>query len=528
VRKLVILVTLIAVLGAPATAPATSNLRFLFNGAGADDDTVTVGESDVEGFQVKYSLGCFFGCVFKISSIYSFNNLAPGQCTATAASTDFDCIPPGRITITGSPGPDSVEGSCFFSLLPLTMDAGAGNDRLTIGCAGGNIELGPGDDDLAMAFRIAAAGTNLVRGGDGDDRIVGIADADTFQAGAGRDFLRSGDGDDTLDGGVGNDVLEGENGADTLTGGAGRDTLDGGPGTDSISGGDGHDTVTYEERAAPLIVTLDGAANDGEAGENDVVAGDIEDVIGGTGDDTITGSPDANEIDGGDGGDVIDGGGGRDLIDAGSGNDRVTSRDGIQESIDCGEGNDLAVTDEFDIAANCETVQASRELMPDVDNDGIQAPADCDDHNAGIRPGLPDKPGNRIDENCDGQDTPFGRVITPVQSLFSTGGGRTRVLRLRVVDVPAGAVIQLRCAGGKQRGCFRGVKRFEVPRGAAAKNVRKPLAGRELIAGAVLEVRVLVPDSIGKVVRYTMRSGSRLPSSRLLCLIPGARRPGKC
>jgi hypothetical protein len=527
-RRALILAAFFALLAAPATASAKSNLRYLVNGAGTADDAVTVSESDVEGYQVKYSKGCFFGCSFSVSSIYGFNNLAGTHCTATTSDTDFSCDTPGQLSISGTAGPETVEGTCFLATLPLTMNAGAGNDRLTVGCSGSDIDLGPGDDDAVMASRVAAAGTNSIRGGDGDDRIVGIADADAFQGDAGRDFLRGGDGDDALDGGLGNDVLEGDNGADTLSGGAGRDTLDGGLGTDQMNGGDGDDTATYEDRTAPLVLSLDGVANDGEPGENDALAADIEDVIGGAGDDTITGNPGANEIDGGDGGDVIDGGGGRDTIDGGAGNDRITSRDGVQESVDCGDGNDLAVTDEFDSIANCETVQSSRELMPDVDNDGIAAPADCNDGDANIRPGLPDKPGNRIDENCDGQNTPFGHVITPVQSLFSTSVGRTRVLRLRVVDVPAGAVIQLRCKGGKKRACFKGVKRFRVPRGAAAKNVRKPLQGRRLKARAVLELRVLVPDAIAKVVRYTMRSGSRLPTSKLLCMKPGGKRPRKC
>jgi hypothetical protein len=288
--------------------------------------------------------------------------------------------------------------------------------------------------------------------------------------------------------------------------------------------------VTYEDRAGnePVTISLDGAANDGAAGENDAVAADIEDAIGGAGDDTISGSQGPNEIEGGDGGDVIDGLGGRDTIDAGTGNDRITSRDGVQESVECGDGNDLAVTDEFDSALNCETVQASRELMPDVDNDGVPAPLDCDDRNASRRPGLPDKPGNRVDENCDGADTPFARVVTPVQSLFSTSGGRTRVLRLRVLDIPAGAVIQLRCTGGKKRGCFKGTKRFRIKRGAAAKDVRGPVKGRTLKANARLEVRVLAPDAIGKVVRYTMRKGNNLPKSKLLCVTPGTKRAKKC
>jgi Ca2+-binding RTX toxin-like protein len=529
-----------ALLVVPSQASAASNLGYQTNGTGVDDDAFTISGSDIEGLQAKFSVGCFFGCSFTVSSIQGLNDFA-AQCSQTAppSTTDYTCDgdavsggtqPPGRGIITGTAGPDTVEGSCFFENVALTFTGGAGDDRLTNACTEGNIDLGPGDDTALQATRFFEARTNTIAGGDGDDRIVGIEDADTFQGGPGRDFLRGGDGSDLLDGGEGNDIVEGEEGADSLVGGPGRDTLDGGLGTDSISGGDGSDTVTYEERAGaqPITITLDGAANDGEAGENDAINADIEDAIGGAGDDTITGNPGANEIDGGDGGDVIDGLGGRDTIDGGPGNDRITSRDGIQESIDCGDGNDLAVTDEFDSAANCETVQASRELMADIDNDGIPAPTDCDDRNPNRRPGLPDKPGNKVDENCDGADTPFGHVITPVQSLFSTSGGRTRVLRLRVVDVPTGARIELRCKGGKKLGCFQGVKRFPVPRGAAAKNVRGPVKQRKLKASARLEVRVLAPDAIGKVVRYTMRKGNALPKSKLLCVTPGTKRPKKC
>lgn len=537
-RRAILLAVVTALLAIPSQASAASNLGYQANGAGVDDDAFTISGSDTEGLQAKFSVGCFFGCSFTVSSIQGFNDLA-AQCTATVGTTEFTCDgdagaggtqPPGRGTITGTGGHDTIEGSCFFENVALTFTGGAGDDRLTNACTEGNIDLGPGDDTALQATRLFEARTNTILGGDGDDRIVGIEDADTFQGGAGRDFLRGGAGNDSLDGGDGNDVVEGEAGIDALAGGTGRDTLDGGPGTDSISGGDGTDTVTYEERAGgqPVSLSLDGAANDGEPGESDAVSADIEDAIGGAGDDTITGNGGPNEIDGNDGGDVIDGLAGRDTIDAGAGNDRVTSRDGIQESVECGDGNDLAVTDEFDSATNCETVQASRELMPDVDNDGIAAPLDCDDRDVNRRPGLPDKRGNRIDENCDGHDEPYTHVSSAVQSTFTTSKGRTRVLRLRVGDVPRGAVIQLRCKGGKKRGCFKGVKRFRVPNGAASKNVRGPVKKRKLKAKARLEVRVLAPESIAKVVRYTMRRGNRLPVSKLQCLPPGAKRPGKC
>jgi Ca2+-binding RTX toxin-like protein len=519
VRRILLFAVLAVVLWAPREAAATATLGYQVNGAGTADDVVTITGSTVEGFQAKYSASCpilFGSCAFTVSSINQLTE-SIAQCSPSPAgsTTEFSCdsVPggdidhPGRVSVIGTPGGETVEGSCFFASVSLSFTGNEGNDRVTIGCGGSIIDLGPGDDDAGVSSRFAVLSANTIIGGDGNDRITGVNDPDTFQGGAGRDILRAGAGNDSIDGGPG------------------RDTVDGGPGTDAIAGGDGTDVVTYEDRAGsePLMLSLDGVANDGAPGENDAVSTDVEDAIGGAGDDTISGGAGNNEIEGGDGGDVIDGLGGRDTIDGGTGNDRITSRDGIQESIECGEGNDLAVTDEFDSALNCESVQASRELMPDVDNDGVAAPVDCDDRNASRRPGLPDKPGNRVDENCDGADTPFNRVVTPVQSVFSTSNGRTRVLRLRVLDIPAGAVIQLRCKGGKKRDCFKGTKRFRIRRGAASKKIRGPVKNRRLRAKARLEVRVLAPDSIGEVVRYTMRAGSRLPATTLRCINPGAK-----
>ncbi len=83
-----------------------------------------------------------------------------------------------------------------------------------------------------------------------------------------------------------------------------------------MHGSDGIDTVTYadgcfnggEQQCDDVTVTLDDASNDGRGG-NDNVRSDVENVIGGTGDDTITGDVDANFLDGGDGDDTLNGAG---------------------------------------------------------------------------------------------------------------------------------------------------------------------------------------------------------------------------
>ena len=85
--------------------------------------------------------------------------------------------------------------------------------------------------------------------------------------------------------------------------------------------------------------------------------------------------------------------------------------------------------------------------LKDADGDGFPEGLDCDDGNAGTRPGTPEVPGNRVDENCDGIVAPF----PPITALVSTNGNSTAktttFTRLLVTGVPAGAEVQVRCSG---------------------------------------------------------------------------------
>src|SRR5205823_13187841 len=107
------------------------------------------------------------------------------------------------------------------------------------------------------------------------------------------------------------------------------DVLEGGPGTDLIDGGNGNDTVTYADHTAPLTVSLDDVANDGQPGENDN-ARDIQNVIGGTGNETLNGNALHNvprrragndRLFGLDGNDTLIGSEGTDFADGGNGTD---------------------------------------------------------------------------------------------------------------------------------------------------------------------------------------------------------------
>jgi hypothetical protein len=110
--------------------------------------------------------------------------------------------------------------------------------------AGFEVNSGPGDDRVTVAKDVGVPVT--MRGGPGDDFLLG---------GAARDKLIGGPGDDRLSGWRGADLLYGGPGEDALIGGPGDDVLHGGPGMDSLAAGPGEDSVRQfanEDEEAPV------------------------------------------------------------------------------------------------------------------------------------------------------------------------------------------------------------------------------------------------------------------------------------
>jgi Ca2+-binding RTX toxin-like protein len=227
----------------------------------------------------------------------------------------------------------------------VLVQAGDGNDQVSVNVFGAvavPTVRGEGGDDTI----VGSEGTDSIDGGSGDDSLLGGGAGDTLNGDGGEDTLVGDHGDDVLNGGGEDDLLDGGFDWDTINGGAGDDTLlglggnddlDGGTGADEIDGGSGHDRATYATRAAGLDLSLDGAANDGEAGENDNLLF-VEHLTGGLGNDTLTGDGRGNYLDGGSGGhafifgqggnDTIIGGRLADSLDGGSGNDRFNAHGG--------------------------------------------------------------------------------------------------------------------------------------------------------------------------------------------------------
>jgi Ca2+-binding RTX toxin-like protein len=253
----------------------------------------------------------------------------------------------GSDEVAGGPGSDIVAGSTGEDALT----GGDGDDVLSGDEDDDTLDGGPGDDELD-----GGAGTNQARGGDGADTLTASTGVDTLAGGPGDDTLQAGErgttltGDggndtltgatahDTLDGSAGNDTLAGDAGADALFGGDGDDQLDGGPGPDTLAGGAGADTADYGDRIAGVVVTPATGPDDGELGEGDAVAGDLETIAGGSGDDvlvaaasgaTLLGGDGEDRLFGGTGPDVLRGGGNDDHLDGGGGADRIVGEEDV-------------------------------------------------------------------------------------------------------------------------------------------------------------------------------------------------------
>jgi Ca2+-binding RTX toxin-like protein len=98
--------------------------------------------------------------------------------------------------------------------------------------AGFEVNTGVGNDSVVIGRLVPVPAT--IRGGEGDDVLVG---------GAAADKLIGGPGDDELNGRGGNDVLIGGSGDDTLIGGPGNDILQGGTGHNTLVGGPGKNVI---------------------------------------------------------------------------------------------------------------------------------------------------------------------------------------------------------------------------------------------------------------------------------------------
>jgi hypothetical protein len=205
--------------------------------------------------------------------------------------------------------------------------------------------------------------------------------------------------------------------------------------------------------------------------------------------------------------------------------------DGYAPGLDCNDADAATNPGGVELAGNaidenCDGIAVPGVLpgSADRDGDGVLAHADCEDTRADIAPGKPDVPRDGVDQNCDGRDADFARLATRITAELRAA--RVTVFAaLRLRDAVAGSTVRITCRG---RGCPRGLpSQTRVTRTQAQRSILGRLAGARLRPGAVVEVRVTAPETIGRVARWRIRAG-KAPKKAELCLAPGAAKPADC
>jgi Ca2+-binding RTX toxin-like protein len=308
----------------------------------------------------------------------------------------------------------TLSGSLEYERATLT--AGSGSAELS-GTPNPSVNGFP-DEDIITG---GSEGSDHLYGGPGNDTIYGGAANSTIYGGAGNDTIYADSGNDAISGGPGNDKIYGGTGNSYISGGPGNDLEVGGSGSDllgwtayglpegfepdkgenTFEGTGGKSTVSFQFANGPVEVSLDGVANDGEAGQKDNVEPSIPEVRGGEYNDTLIAGTPAVTLDGEGGNDTIYGGPGGDTLIGGEGNDTIYTKgaagdgpdqifggvpgcaldecpggndtiyaaDGIEDQISCTAGADVVYADQLDVIANgvnapCSTVHRETVAAP--------------------------------------------------------------------------------------------------------------------------------------------------------------------
>ncbi len=264
-------------------------------------------------------------------------------------------------TLTGDSADNVLDGAAGND----TLDGGTGSDILIGGAGADHMTGGTGSDTASYVTATVSVTASLatpadntgdaagdtynsienLAGSNFDDTLFGDAGDNTLDGGAGNDVLIGGAGDDSLVGGLGSDTasyassaiaivaslatpsvntgdaagdsydsienLEGSSFDDILTGDAGDNVLTGDAGADQLDGGAGSDSAGYTTSTAGVTASLANRSdNTGDAAGDTYVS--IENLIGSSFNDILTGDAGDNVLTGGAGADQLIGGAGSD------------------------------------------------------------------------------------------------------------------------------------------------------------------------------------------------------------------------
>lgn len=195
--------------------------------------------------------------------------------------------------------------------------------------------------------------------------IIGNNNAQTLTGTTGKDVICGLGGNDVINGLGGNDIIDGGQGNDTISGGLGNDVLVGGQGTDNVS---------YSDAPAGVAVDLSKTVQQNTVSSGLDTINEFENIIGGNGNDILTGDVLANVINAGNGNDVVNAGVGNDVLVGGPGTDTLNGGNGVDTAsyanASAGVAVDLSITtQQFTVSAGYDTLVADENVVGGNGND---------------------------------------------------------------------------------------------------------------------------------------------------------------
>ena len=208
--------------------------------------------------------------------------------------------------------------------------------------------------------------------------------------------------------------------------------------------------------------------------------------------------------------------------------------DGASTLTDCNDGDAGIRPGAPEVAGNgvdedCDGADAQLDPVQlaqasDKDRDGFPAGVDCRDDNPAINPGAIDKPGDRIDQDCADGDAPYPALGARIFGAWKSFPDFTRFTGLAVTRAPRGVKVRLTCTGG---GCPFNAKRRRIRKATSRFNLLSLVKGAKLERGARLRIRVTRAGSIGIATTWKVRAPDG-PKRVDRCLVPGRKRPSPC
>lgn len=473
--------------GGTATGATTvSNISNVIGGSGSDSLTGDGNANNLTGQAGNDTLTGNGG-----NDTYSFGN-AWGQDTvneATGGGTDTLSFAAVTSALTFNIGANSITDGTNTVAQPDTIAenliGGTNADTFVFQDAAstaGTIDGGTGTNTLDYSAYTTAVTVNLlagtatgtagvsnistVLGGSGNDTLTGDNNDNVFNGNAGDDSLTGNGGDDTYKfndnwghdtfteattGGTDtldfstvtsnvtftigtsnvtdgtNTVTQGDTSAESTIAGAGDDTFvfpDGASTSGALNGGGGSNTLDYSAYTTAVSVNLLTSTATGTAS---VVS--FANVIGGTGNDSLTGDDSNNILTGNAGNDSLTGNAGDDTLTANDGNDTLTGNAG-DDSLSGGAGDD---TYKFSGTWGNDTINETAGDTDTADFSGVTVPMTFNIGSANITDGTntvaqPQSVAKNIIAGA-GDDT-FVFPVGVTQPGTLNGGGGTNTLNL--------------------------------------------------------------------------------------------------